>query len=132
YTKTPLHVAAEAGNLETATLLLAAGADPTAEWEEEFYQPLHLAASNNHLAMVTLLLDHGAPIDSSNGFEGYSENALHHACRDGRLDMIELLLARGAALGSYGDCGTPLGVAVHRCQLEVARLLLQEGADVGA
>ncbi|KAJ7929761.1 ankyrin repeat-containing domain protein [Mycena leptocephala] len=127
--QTALHVAARTGNIESARLLLAAGANPGAMWDQNEYQPLHLAAQNKDLEMMRLLLDHGAPIDSVYGSDGCSESALHYACSIEHLDMITFLLERGANLECRGHYGSALGFAVHGRSLEVAKLLLDKGAD---
>jgi hypothetical protein len=129
FNQTPLHVAAKAGNIECARLLLEAGAYPDASWDQEGYTPLHLAAMNKDLEMVKLLLDHGAPIDSTFGADGCSENALHHACAEGDLALATLLLERGAGLERHGHYGTPLAFAVCTRRLEIVNLLLAKGAD---
>ncbi|KAJ7727067.1 ankyrin repeat-containing domain protein [Mycena metata] len=128
--KSPLHIAAEAGNLETTRLLLAAGADPAADWEQDWYQPLHLAAEKKHIDVIKLLLDNGAPVDSGYGSDGCRETALHHACAIGHLDMMKLLIERGANIENQGHFGTALGFAVHYHQREATKFLLDRGADV--
>ncbi|KAJ6513537.1 ankyrin repeat-containing domain protein [Mycena vulgaris] len=126
--KAPLHVAASAGQLEIVTMLLEAGADPAADWDQQEYQALHLAAKNKDLAMMRVLLDHGAPIDSTFGTDACSESALHLACTMGHIEMIALLLERGANIESEGHFGGALGFAVHWGRLDVVKLLLAKGA----
>ncbi|KAJ7486577.1 ankyrin repeat-containing domain protein [Mycena latifolia] len=126
---TPLHVAAKAWNLETAALLLDAGADPAAEWDQDEYQPLHFAVRNKHLNMMRLLLQHGAPVDSKFGCDGYNRSALHVACASGHMEMIQLLLEHGASLERTGHFGTALGFAVHYSKVDVVKFLLERGAD---
>ncbi|KAJ7304543.1 ankyrin repeat-containing domain protein [Mycena albidolilacea] len=131
FNKTAFHVAVKAGNLEITKLLLDAGADPAAQWGQDEYQALNLAAENKDLEMMKLLLDHGAPIDNASfGCEGFSENALHHACSIAHMEMIQLLLDRGANLESRGHYGSALGFAMHHRNLDVIKLLLlDKGAD---
>ncbi|KAF7356131.1 ANK-REP-REGION domain-containing protein [Mycena venus] len=81
WSMTALHVAAKARSMDTAKLLLDAGADPAAEYDQDEYQPLHMAAENKDLEMMKLLLDHGAPIDTQFG-------------RD--FEVVKLLLSKGA------------------------------------
>ncbi|KAJ7486572.1 ankyrin repeat protein, partial [Mycena latifolia] len=121
--------AAKAGNLETAALLLDAGADPAAAWDQAEYQPLHLAVTNKDLDMMRLLLQRGAPVDSKFGCDGCSESALHVACASGHMEMIQLLLDHGANLERTGHYGTALGFAVHYHKLDVVKFLLERGAD---
>ncbi|KAJ7640678.1 ankyrin repeat-containing domain protein [Mycena polygramma] len=99
---TPLHVAALVGNHETASLLLSAGADPTATCGQDAHQPLHFAAMKAQLPIIMLLLDYGAPIDAPSKCRGHNAN------------------------------GSPLGLAVAQRQVEVARLLLDKGANAAA
>ncbi|KAJ6563637.1 ankyrin repeat-containing domain protein [Mycena vulgaris] len=126
--QTPLHVAAKAGNIETARLLLDAGANPAAEWDQDAYQPLHLAALNKDRDMMKLLLDHGAPIDSRFGDLG-SQSALQCACITGNLRMIKLLLERGANMELRGHFGTALCFAARTGRVNAVRFLLDNGAD---
>ncbi|KAJ6514285.1 ankyrin repeat-containing domain protein [Mycena vitilis] len=127
--ETPLHVAAKAGNTQITNLLLDAGADPAAEWDQDEFQPLHLATMNKDLDMMKLLLDRGSPVDASFGCDGASESALHYACAIGNLDMVRLLLERGASIEHRGHYGSALGFAVHRQKLDVVKFLLVKGAD---
>ncbi|KAJ7648649.1 ankyrin repeat-containing domain protein [Mycena polygramma] len=130
-TETPLHIAAQAGNVESARLLLEAGANPMAQWDRAGYQPLHLAAQNNHLEVVKLLLDCGAPIDRMFGWHN-SQSALHSACAGGQLEVVKFLVERGAQIERYGAVGSALSCAVRGRKLDVVRFLLRKGADVTA
>ncbi|KAJ6485685.1 ankyrin repeat-containing domain protein [Mycena sanguinolenta] len=127
---TPLHIAAKAGNRETAALLLAAGADANLRAGWEGHTPLYFAVTNRDRAMAALLLDNGARVDLRWGCDGMTENALHRACARGDLEMVRLLLGRGANPERHGHHGTALGFAVYHRQVAVVRLLLDVGADV--
>ncbi|KAJ7242192.1 ankyrin repeat-containing domain protein [Mycena rebaudengoi] len=99
FNHTPLHVAADAGNVEIATLLLEAGANPNAEYNQQELRPLEQAVEKHDSAMAALLLDRGAQVDACCGADGASSNLLHLACSRGDLEMLELvrhLLAKGA------------------------------------
>ncbi|KAJ7273766.1 ankyrin repeat-containing domain protein [Mycena rebaudengoi] len=128
FCQTPLHVAAEAGNVEIATLLLKAGADPNAECGRDIIRPLRHAVQNRYFAMTALLLDYGAHVDACSGRGGLT-SVLHMACSKGDLEMVDLLVARGAKLECEGHFGTALGFATHFRQLDLVRHLLANGAD---
>ena len=65
---------------------------------------------------------------------------LHHAARLGKTDVIEMLIDKGAnldgrtrfILGPMKARATALHIAVSEHQLEAARLLLRNGADLHA
>ncbi len=80
---TPLMFAAQAGNVESARILLAAGADMN-EGTEETGPPLLLAASNGREQVALLLLEKGA---DPNATDGYGMTALHWAFEEGVLAM---------------------------------------------
>ncbi|KAJ7273791.1 ankyrin repeat-containing domain protein [Mycena rebaudengoi] len=105
--------AQRAGNVEIATLLLEAGADLNAEYDQNELRPLHEAGKTRKLTMVTLLLDYGADIGA--------------CCGD--LEMADLLLARSAQIEYEGHYGGALGFAVHFRRLDVVKRLLTKGAD---
>lgn len=80
---TPLHLAAWKGHAAIAAALLAAGADLTAQWNDDHIggTPLHAAAHGNQRAVAELLLQHGADprAQSVNGRSVLEETAFHNA-----------------------------------------------------
>ncbi|KAJ6593289.1 ankyrin repeat-containing domain protein [Mycena capillaripes] len=114
---------------EIAILLLKAGANISAAWDQDQCRALHLAAFNKDLEMMKLLLGHGASIDAEFGADGCYETALHCACSGGHLEMVQLLLDRGANLENHGHYGSALGFAVHSRKLVVVKLLLDKSAN---
>jgi ankyrin repeat protein len=63
---TPLHDAALSGNKDVVEMLLASGADLTAEDPEAKATPLHFAASFGRLEAVKTLVEHGADVSAKN------------------------------------------------------------------
>ena len=111
---TPLHTAAQAGDLAAVRQLLANGANVNAREEGDNTYPLHWAAAGGHVDVVRALLDAGGDV---HGFGDVHEmdaigwatsdphgvQASHHA-------VVDLLLARGARHHIYsaismGDLG---------------------------
>jgi len=143
---TPLCIAAHEGHVAVARVLLDHGADPNAREEiGEQCTPLHRAAAGieprmvGHLRMVSLLLHHGANIESR--LQRTGSTPLHKAAYHGQCGTVRLLLERGADIEAGSTGGTPLLVAVkgsawaqrdEQRGLEVARLLLDRGADPNA
>ena len=112
---TPLMFAAQAGNMESVRILLAAGADVN-EGTEETGPPLLLAASNGREQAALLLLEKGA---DPNATDGYGMTALHWAFEEGVLAM------------SGGHTQTD-PYWVHPNSPEMAKALLARGADPNA
>src|SRR5215471_7294621 len=93
---TPLHWAARAEDLETARLLVGAGADVNAA-NRYGVTPLSLAAKMASGQMVRLLLEAGA---NPNATIRDGETILMAAARSGNPEAVKLLLDRGADVNS--------------------------------
>ena len=125
-----LHWAVRADDLDTAGLLLRAGADATIA-NRYGVTPLFLACEKGHTAMIRLLLDAGA---DPNAEDPTGETALMEAARVGTLDAVKLLLERGAVLDARDPAfqQTALMVAVRENHPAVVAFLVERGADVNA
>jgi uncharacterized protein len=100
---TPLLFAARVGDVESARLLLQAGADAN-DAQPDGVSALVLAAHSGNGGVGALLLEHGA---DPNAFgSGYS--ALHAAILRSDLDLVKALLARGANPNARISKGTPI------------------------
>ncbi|MGH9145303.1 MAG: ankyrin repeat domain-containing protein [Vicinamibacterales bacterium] len=105
----PLLYAARDGRLETARILVTAGADVN-QADANGITPLVMAISNNHVDVARFLMDHGAEINAS---DWYGRTPLWAAVETRNMDvdnatfensvdreplfhLIETLLARGA------------------------------------
>lgn len=128
---TALQVAAAAGNLEMAELLVGAGADAELPAEQGM-RPLHLAAAAGHTAMIELLVRLGASRDSLTS-DAQAQSALHVAAMNDHAPALQSLLALGLRPGASDGTGL---TALHYGAMHGARkamaLLLREGAAVEA
>lgn len=105
--ETPLHHAAERGDVDVVRSLLALDADLNAR-DFTGMSPLHLACSAAQPLVVDLLLRNGA---DANARDHKSRSALHWACHGGSEAIVKRLLASGVpADASDYDDDTPLHV----------------------
>jgi ankyrin repeat protein len=125
---TPLMWAAHRDDLQTADLLLQAGATPDLG-DEQGMTPLALAAENGSDRMASRLLAAGA---SARRAQANGVTPLMVAARSGSVPVVKALLAAGAdASASIPTTGqTALMWAVAERHQTVVRELLAAGADV--
>ena len=100
---TPLLFTARVGDVESARLLLRAGADPN-DSQPDGVSALVLAAHSGHGHVAAALLERGA---DPNAF-GSGYTALHAAILRSDLDLVKALLARGASPNLRIAKGTPM------------------------
>ena len=131
----PLHRAAEKGQLVSVAVLLGRGADLHAK-SGHGYTALHLASrsvySPEGLETVRLLLDRGAEIDVRNDFGETPLFGSVDSYVDGYPAATALLLERGADIMARDNEGsTPLHRAASspKSLPAVVELLLENGAD---
>jgi ankyrin repeat protein len=126
---TPLHVAAQVGNVELAGLLLAAKADANAR-ANAGWTALHWAAYGNNPAMAGLLLRNHADPNVANSV-GYTP--LHWAAWRNNRELVELLLAHKADINaSDHDRRTPLHYAVFWSGTNVIQTFITHHANLNA
>ncbi|XP_053665443.1 ankyrin-1-like [Anopheles marshallii] len=122
-------------SMDELRILLACGAKVN-EQVTQGLRPLHYAVWQNNEAAVNLLIVRGADINAIDEV-GYS--ALHLAAEHGYLHLAKILLDAGCKV-DYREptndpyprttlCDEPLRLALRNKHYEVARLLLDRGAD---
>jgi ankyrin repeat protein len=99
---TALLFAARQGDVDTATVLLEAGAK-VSDTDAAGTSALVIAAHSNHTALSLFLLERGA--DPNAAGAGYT--ALHAAVLRGNLELVKALLAKGADPNAPVAHGTP-------------------------
>ena len=118
---TPLHYAAQGGNLDALELLLDHGADSEAV-SCKGETALVCAVENNRKACVRVLVEKGTNLR----FEAPLGRAIEKYNRS----MVRLLLELGANPSSPGPGGcTPCFSAMMKSQLPIMEVLLEKGAD---
>lgn len=127
---TALHWMVHWDNLETAELLIGAGADVHAA-NDNGATPLWLASTNGNPAMVEMLLEAGAEPNSALRSE---ETPLMAAAAVGSAEIVRLLLAAGAHANAQEANGgqSALMWAVAKRHPDVVQAILEHGADVAA
>ena len=125
---TALHWAVRADDLETAEMLVRAGAKVDIR-NRYGVTPLQLASANGSDAMVEMLLKNGADANTLL-FEG--ETVLMVAARAGKPEAVKALLDHGANVNAKESWRgqTALMWAAAEGNSEVIKLLLAHGADM--
>lgn len=128
---TALHWAVRSDDLETADLLIRAGANVSVS-NRAGATPLQLAALNGNDAMLEKLVKAGA--DPNVALTQYGDTALMMASRSGNVDAIRVLLDAGAQVNAKETWGgtTALMWAASERHSGAVKLLVDRGADVNA
>jgi uncharacterized protein len=143
---TALMNAAKAGSLQGVQALIAAGADVEARDGYSFQTPIMWAAAFNKADIVRILAENGADINAlsaelifsgiqQGGVQGDFPNggltSLHHAARENGIETVSVLLALGADPNILDPQGiSPLRVAATNQNLDLAKILIEGGADL--
>ena len=129
---TPLGVAASKGNMEVIELLLKHGADPNLDPPICGTPALIAAAMDPHrVPVLQRLLDAGANpnLAKRSQYGNVSATALTNAASRDNVAGVALLLSRGADINVVVAFGTALGQAVEEGNYDIAKFLLERGAD---
>lgn len=98
--RTPLHIAAGAGDAHTVLGYIKAGADPSIP-EFEGVMPLHRAAAEGHIDVVTALVEEGH-VDV-NALDNDGETPLDYADGLGREAVANYLIEHGGEVGNRAE-----------------------------
>lgn len=140
--ETPLMFAARSGNPDSVAVLLDAGADIEAREDYRGSNALLWAAEQNHADVVQLLIERGVNVNArsktiiTEGRRGPSAptgglTALMLASRENGVKTVEVLLAARALVNLQSAEGhTALLAAVQNANVDIAKQLIEHGADV--
>ncbi len=126
YGDTHLYDVANNGFLEAAKILIEYGADVN-QARDTGDTPFSIALEKDHIEIAKLLIDSG--VDVNGAFQ--EESYLAYAARNNFFKGVKLLLESGADVNQADDDEeeTPLLIALEEGHMEIAKLLIQKGAQ---
>lgn len=98
------------------------------DWLE--LERLHFAAGEGDLAAVRAFVDEGRDINAKDSDLGLTP--LHYAAAGEHVHVVRFLLSAGADVNAIDGATageTPLGYVAQECSLEMAKILLDAGAN---
>lgn len=126
--ESPLSKASESGNLEIVQYLLQTGKNSQGTLNDALWALCDARPKPDTLKIAQLLLDSGAQVNSQAGF--YNTTPLYGAAQNGSLELVKLLVSKGAKVNAVDKYfSRPLAKAVQADNLEIAKFLLEHGAD---
>lgn len=124
----PLTKASESGNLEIVQYLLKTGKNSQETLNDALWELCGARPKPDTLKIAQRLLEYGAQVNSQAGF--YNTTPLHGAAQNGSLELVKLLVSKGAKVNAVDkEFSMPLAKAVQADNLEIAKFLLEHGAD---
>ncbi|KAM0333081.1 hypothetical protein ACHAQA_001739 [Verticillium albo-atrum] len=129
--QTPLILAAKAGDVEVASLLLSYGSDATLRdksgWDALFYAAGQLASHDGMEDVIPELIAAGCDPNSKNPKSKMTP--LTWAVTNGNEQMTEILLAAGCMVPVNLPGDTPIVLAAARGHAGIVEKLIQHGSD---
>ena len=127
--ETPLHLAADVGDVTTMSVLLKAGADPNSK-DESGNIPVHRAVQHCQVSAIETLKACGANINAQ---KGNGETPLHIATAMKDNALVNVLLQNGADPNVGDENGTiPLHIACKLDDVPISKALVAAGSNVKA
>ncbi|MGI9338574.1 MAG: ankyrin repeat domain-containing protein [Gammaproteobacteria bacterium] len=125
----PLHQAAENGDVAEVKRLIDGGADVNTK-SKKGWTPLHRAAIGGQTEIALALIKAGADIGTKDN-DGFTP--LHYAAWKNQAETAFALVKAGANIGAKDNDGlTPLHLAAVTGKTETALALIKAGADIEA
>jgi ankyrin repeat protein len=131
---TPLHLAAEAGNMEIVRMLITHGAQVNAltivHGTGINYTPVDAAASRGHLEVTKYLSQNGAILYEREGYMGY-HSVMLGAAASGNIELVRYLHeGNEIPIDETDSMGiSPLHMAIEKAHEHVVEYLVQNGAN---
>jgi ankyrin repeat protein len=100
------------------------------EWTWLITARLHRAAARGNLLEIEKLLREGCGIDAFD--EDLPRTPLHYAVIENQVEAVRRLIQAGANVNANDEArigDTPLGRVAETCSFEIAKLLIDAGAD---
>ncbi|MFI4937018.1 MAG: ankyrin repeat domain-containing protein [Candidatus Berkiellales bacterium] len=134
--KKKLLKAAKMGDLEQLKAVIADGVNVnSSSFEPKLKEnPLYHAVVRKQFEAVKILVQHGADVN----FADSKSSVLYVAVETGRPDIVKYLLENGATyyinqqVSYFNSRDLPLALAAHDGNVEIAKILVDHGADVNA
>ncbi|XP_033726815.1 putative ankyrin repeat protein RF_0381 [Pecten maximus] len=130
--ETPLHMASLNGHINIAKELLRAGADMSAVKGGVGPSAIHLATASDSSEIVELLINSGVDVDMT--IKENDRTAIHIACISGSIKSAKVLISHKCDVNKISmendEMKSPLLKAVELNKTELARLLIEAGADL--
>lgn len=130
--ETPLHMASLKGHVNIAKELIRAGADMFAVKGGVGPSAIHLAAASDSEEIIKLLIESGVDVDTV--IQGNDRTAIHIACISGSIKTVRILISHHCDVNKIStendEMKSPLLKAVELKKTEIARLLIDAGADL--